>query len=159
MLGDSPMNLYGATATSGAGAGDIGVAGSVAINIVTNTSRALIEAGASVNANGGDVSLTALNNSSDTTLAFPGAGGQGGSLGIGASLALNIITNDTQAEIQDGAALDRRRQRDGHRRIDPGDQHLGAERGVGGRGHRRRHRHRARQRPDDGPHRLRPRRR
>ena len=37
------MNQFGANATSGAGAGDIGVAGAVAINIVTNTSQALIE--------------------------------------------------------------------------------------------------------------------
>ncbi len=81
------------------------MAGSVPINIVTNTSQALIETGASVNAHGGDVSLTSLNNSTDTTLAFPGPGGQGDTVGIGASLALNIVTNDTRAEIQDGAAL------------------------------------------------------
>ena len=105
MLGDDPMNVFGATATSGAGASDIGVAGSVPINIVNNTSQALIETGASVNANGGDVSLTSLNNSADTTLAFPGPGAQGDTVGIGAAVALNIITNTTQSEIQDGAAL------------------------------------------------------
>jgi len=105
MMGTSPMNLFGANATSGAGASDIGVAGSVAINIVSDTSQALIETGASVAANGGDVSLTSLNNSTDTTFAVPGGVATGDSVGIGASLALNIISNTTQSEVQDGAAL------------------------------------------------------
>ena len=48
--------------------GDVGVAGSVAINIVNDTSQALIETGASVTAGGGDVSLTSLNNSADTAI-------------------------------------------------------------------------------------------
>ncbi|MFI5455223.1 MAG: beta strand repeat-containing protein [Isosphaerales bacterium] len=101
----NPMNAFGATATSGAGAGDIGVAGSVAINIVNDTSQALIETGAAVAANGGDVSLTSANNSTDTTLALPAGVATGDSVGIGASLALNIITDTTQSEVQDGAAL------------------------------------------------------
>ncbi len=40
MLLPSPMNVFLAVAVSGAGAGDIGVAGAVAINIVNNTSEA-----------------------------------------------------------------------------------------------------------------------
>jgi len=105
MMGTSPMNIFGANATSGAGASDIGVAGAVAINIVNNTSQALIETGASVAAHGGDVSLTSLNNSTDTTFAIPGGVATGGSVGIGASLALNIISDTTQSEVQNGAAL------------------------------------------------------
>ena len=107
MIGASPMNAFGASATSGAAANDVGVAGSVAINIVNNTSQALIETGASVDAHGGDVSVTSLNNSTDTTSALPAPGSvaTGGTAGIGASLALNIISDTTQSEVQDGAAL------------------------------------------------------
>ena len=49
--------------------------------------------------------MTSLNNSTDLTFAVPGSPATGGSLGVGASLALNIITNTTQSEVQDGAAL------------------------------------------------------
>ena len=99
------MNQFGSNATSGAGAGDIGVAGAVAINIVTNTSEALIEQNASVNAGSGSVSVTSLNNSTDLTFAIPGSPATGGSLGLGASLALNVINNTTESEVQDNAAL------------------------------------------------------
>ena len=107
MLGASPMNAFGASATSGAGANDIGVAGAVAINIVNDTSQALIETGASVAAHGGNVSLTSLNNSTDTTSAVPvpGSVATGGTAGIGASLALNIISDTTQSEVQPNADL------------------------------------------------------
>ncbi len=105
MAGSAPMNQFGANATSGAGAGDIGVAGAVAINIVTNTSQALIAPSASVDAQGGDVSVTSLNTSTDLTFAIPGSPATGGSLGVGASLALNVINNTTDSEVQDGAAL------------------------------------------------------
>ncbi len=105
MLGTSPMNVYGAVAISGAGAGDIGVAGSVAVNIVNNSTEALIGTGAAVDAGGGDVSVTALNNATDTTLAQPAGAATGSTLGIGASLALNVINETTEAEIQDSAAV------------------------------------------------------
>ncbi len=117
MLGTTPMNVYGASATSGAGSGagqtDIGVAGSLAINIVNNTSQALIETGASVTADNdtgsvaGTVSITSLNNSTDTTSALPvpGSVATGGEAGVGASLALNIISDTTQSELQQNAGL------------------------------------------------------
>ena len=104
---NTPVNAFTATAASGAAGGDVGVAGSVAINIVANTSQALIETGAAVAANGSDVTVTALNNANDQALAFPASSGGSGtatSVGIGASLGLNIVTNTTQAEIEDGAA-------------------------------------------------------
>jgi hypothetical protein len=103
----TPVNAISASATSGAGGTKVGVAGSVAINIVNDTSQALIETGASVAAGGGDVALTSLNNATDTASAVPAtdSGASGGKVGIGASLALNIISDTTQSEIQDGAAL------------------------------------------------------
>ena len=105
----TPMNSFTASATSGAGGkkATVGVAGSVAINIVKDTSQALIETGTSVTAGGGDVSLTSVNNSADTATAVPSttSGPSGTSVGVGGSLALNIISDTTQSEVQDGAAL------------------------------------------------------
>ncbi len=105
----TPMNSFTASATSGAGGkkATVGVAGSVAINIVNDTNQALIETGASVTAGGGDVSLTSVNNSADTATAVPStaSGPSGTSVGIGASLGLNIISDTTDSELQDGAAL------------------------------------------------------
>jgi hypothetical protein len=105
MLLPSPMNVFLALAVSGAGATDIGVAGAVAIDIINNTSNALIDSNASVTANGGDVSVTSLNNATVTTLAQPAGAATGTSLGLGASLALSIVTDTTSAEIENGAAL------------------------------------------------------
>ena len=102
---NNPTNSFGANATSGAGSTKVGVSGAVAINIVTDTSQALIETGASVFAGGGDVNVTSMNASTDLTFAVPAGAATGDSLGVGASVALNIITNNTQSEIQNGAAL------------------------------------------------------
>ena len=105
MIGDEASNFFGANSTSGAGASNVGVAGAVAINIVNNTSQALLATGASVAAGGGDVNVTSLNDSSDLTFAEPAGAATGESLGVGASVALNIITGKTLSEIQTGAAL------------------------------------------------------
>jgi mucin-19 len=103
----TPMNSFTVSATSGAGGTKVGVAGSVAINIVTDTNQALIETGTSVTAGGGDVSLTSVNNSADTASALPAtdSGATGNKVGVGASLGLNIISDTTDSEIQDGASL------------------------------------------------------
>src|SRR5262249_32077180 len=58
-------NTFSATATSGAGAKNVGVAGAVALDLVSNRSSALVKTGASVNAGSGastdDVTLNAAN--------------------------------------------------------------------------------------------------
>ncbi len=105
---NTPVNFFVATAASGAAASDVGVAGSLAINIVDNTSQALIETGASINPDGGDVNVTALNNANDQATSYPqntGGNGTGGSVGIGAALALSIASDTTQAEIENGATV------------------------------------------------------
>ncbi|MDD4600778.1 MAG: hypothetical protein PHQ46_06940, partial [Negativicutes bacterium] len=97
---------FGAEAASGAGAAEVGIAGSVAINIVDNSSEAKIASGANVTVtNSGDVSLTAENNSESTVKALPSGIASGSKVGIGASVALNIGVNHAIAEIEDGAKL------------------------------------------------------
>ena len=53
------------------------------------------------------MALTSANNAADTATAVPAtdSGASGGKVGIGASLALNIITDTTTSEIQDQASL------------------------------------------------------
>ncbi len=101
-------------ATSGAGGGKIGVAGSVTVNIVTNNTEALVGLSPSDTApstasititGGGDVAVAAAGDESNLSQAAPSAGGgSGSSVGVGASVAVNVVTNTITAEIADGTA-------------------------------------------------------
>src|SRR6185295_16359610 len=97
-----------ARASSGAGGGDVGIAGSVAINIVNLQTLAVIPGGATIDANGGNVSVSAASDSSTGTSALPAeAPGDGtvsgvtgaGSVGVGASVAVSIMDDLTVAGI------------------------------------------------------------
>ncbi|HLX80288.1 MAG TPA: leukotoxin LktA family filamentous adhesin, partial [Burkholderiales bacterium] len=105
--GGDTTNTLDAEAKSGAGGTKVGLAGSLALNIADTSSQALIKSGASVNANGGDVVLSADDRTSTTGKALPadGGGATGGKVGIGASVAVNVVANRSTAEIQDDAAL------------------------------------------------------
>ena len=105
--GTDQTNTLDAEAKSGAGGTKVGLAGSLALNIADTSSQALIKSGASVNANGGDVVLSADDRTSTTGKALPadGGGASGGKVGIGASVAVNVVANRSTAEIQDTAQL------------------------------------------------------
>ncbi len=99
-------DLFGASATSGAGASDVGLAGSLAVNVINSDSSAVVAGGANVTINGGAVAVGAENLLSADAAALPSTGGaSGGKLGVGASVALNTITEHGTAAIQDGATL------------------------------------------------------
>jgi len=120
-----------AVATSGASAGsDLVIAGSLAMNIVTNDTEAVLGAGGGTvadSAGTGNVTLSAYNNEVDVANAKATADGgsekqgsgdsssptesagkdsQGNSVGVGASVALNILTSTkAEAAIENGVAL------------------------------------------------------
>jgi hypothetical protein len=95
-----------ATATSGAGGSKVGIAGSVALNIVTLDTTARIAGGATVAAGAGASTIAAANVVSATAKAEPSDEGvTGGKVGVGASFAMNLITTTTTAELQDGATM------------------------------------------------------
>ncbi|QCB46258.1 leukotoxin LktA family filamentous adhesin [Hydrogenophaga sp. PAMC20947] len=107
-------NDFAAEATSGAGAGDVGVAGSLGLNIVKNTTSATLEGdtdsstvGASVNAGAGDVLIEANNASTSLAKATADVKGTGAAakVGVGASVAVNVVANKTIAEVADKAVL------------------------------------------------------
>jgi hypothetical protein len=97
---------FSAEAIAGVGALDVGVAGAFALNTVNNRDEALIKSGAALNANGSDVVLTSNNQSTSRATAKPtGAGVVGTKVGVGASVAVNKITNVTRSEIENTAQV------------------------------------------------------
>ena len=107
---DGKHTIY-AEAKSGASAsGDIGIAGALAINIISGHTEAIIRGNPAhapptdVNAGSGDVSITATSNEADTAKATSEADAGGDGAGVGASVALNIFDPSiTRAEVEEGA--------------------------------------------------------
>ncbi|AZO95863.1 hypothetical protein [Halocella sp. SP3-1] len=98
--------VFTAEATSGAGAGNVGVAGSLGLNLIDNSSQALVNSGASTTLNNNDLNLRAENNSISIAAALPdGDGATGDSVGVGASVAMNIVNNSALAQVLDGAVI------------------------------------------------------
>ncbi|MEL6109918.1 MAG: hypothetical protein AAFU85_28235, partial [Planctomycetota bacterium] len=95
-----------ADAESGAGDGDVGVAGSVSINLVDTTASAVIPGGATVTLSGGDLAVIAEGNTEAISSARPeDEGGSGTEVGVGASMALNRVDNMVTAEIASAAVV------------------------------------------------------
>ena len=109
----TPMDSFGAKATSGASAGKVAVAGSLAINIVqANTASASIDSTSTVNAGGMPVMILSTDTATSVADAEPVNEGatSTGKLGVGASIALNITPDTTSAMIGDTVgALETRR--------------------------------------------------
>ncbi|NER24473.1 MAG: DUF4347 domain-containing protein [Symploca sp. SIO1C2] len=107
MAGDlGSSHNYSAEAISGAGDANIGVAGSLALNLVdSNQSQALLKDGSVVNGNGANVNLTAENKAIHTAKALSKSGNDSSKVGVGASAAINVANNQTRAEVEDGASL------------------------------------------------------
>ena len=105
-------NTFKAEAVSGAGgSGTVGVAGSLALTIVDVKTLALLlsEPGRgppSVAITGtGDVSLTASSSSESSAAAKAEQSGSEGTVGVGASVAINLVNDSTQAGLQDAGPL------------------------------------------------------
>ncbi|MGD8420264.1 MAG: hypothetical protein PVJ78_07525, partial [Gammaproteobacteria bacterium] len=99
-------------ATSGASGGDIGVAGSVAIDYATGNTSAIIADGANIaladgnmDASIGAVEIDADSTSNNLTKADPKRTTAGTSVGVGLSFAINIGQQDTNAIIENNAVL------------------------------------------------------
>ncbi|MDP3862396.1 MAG: hypothetical protein Q8Q63_12510, partial [Phaeovulum sp.] len=100
-------NSFTTSATSGAGASNVGIAGSFALNLLDTQSVARVSGAAVVTvAGGGAVSLATDNQTEATAEALPvGGGATGATVGVGASVALNILANRSVAEIADGSVV------------------------------------------------------
>ncbi len=100
-------NTFQAEATSGAGSEDgLGVAGALAINAVDTSVRAFVDNGTVLDLNGGTLTLTAASTTKSVADAKPlEDGGTGESLGLGASVAMNLVDNVTEAMVEAGATV------------------------------------------------------
>ncbi|MCP5145111.1 MAG: leukotoxin LktA family filamentous adhesin [Gammaproteobacteria bacterium] len=105
-------NDFGAEATSGAGAQTVGVAGSLAVNVIVNQSIATLEGdkdndgtAASVDVEGGDLELTATNTSNSEVKATSDVSADGAAAGVGASIGLNVVVNNAIADVEDKAVV------------------------------------------------------
>jgi filamentous hemagglutinin family protein len=109
-------NSFVTTATSGAGASNVGVAGALGTNVLVNTTVATVEgdkdssgSGATVNANGGDVVVETANTSESKVTAGasvkPASTTEPAAVGVGASVGMNVAVNTTVAEIGNGAGI------------------------------------------------------
>ena len=99
--GDSAFSAH---ATSGAGGSSVGVAGSIAVNIVVADTIADIEAPTPVVVNG-NVSLIATSSLTNEAAAEAKQESGGNTSGIGASVALNVVNDTTRAGLADGSVL------------------------------------------------------
>ncbi|HBG01655.1 MAG TPA: hypothetical protein DDW87_08795, partial [Firmicutes bacterium] len=99
-------NKSSVEATAGAGSSKVGIAGAVGINMVDNTVEAQLNPATSIAITGGDVTVQAQNDATHTAKTAPsGDGASGGTLGVGASVAVNTITERVSAAISAGAKL------------------------------------------------------
>ncbi len=103
------QHTYMTNAVSGAGGGDNGIAGSVAISIIDHDTQALLQSGATSpnittvqGLNGNSIVVRATNNTTSTTSALPNediGGAAGKSFGLGGSFTLTRTTLTTRADI------------------------------------------------------------
>ena len=101
-------STFAAHATSGAGGSDVGVAGSIAVNIVVADTTADVEGTTAdpIQLNGADLTLTATSKLDNTATADAKQASDGSTTGIGASFALNVVNDTTAAGLPDGSRLD-----------------------------------------------------
>ena len=101
-------HVFGAEATSGAGGGKNSVAGSLAFNLVLISATASVGDSSVLTFSGGtgDLTLAAGSRSVSTVKALPGtaAGASGEAFGLGLSIGLSIVVDDTLARLGDGVA-------------------------------------------------------
>src|SRR6185436_4047452 len=100
MKGGAQKHEFAAKATSGGSGGDTGVAGSFALNIVTDAdTQASLASGATLNAGTGTVTLKAQNTTESIVDAKASA--EAGNTGVGVSVGINVaVENDTRALVQ-----------------------------------------------------------
>ena len=102
--GADATSTFGAQSVAGAGGGKVSVAGSFALAIVDHTTTASVQGAVAVA--GGAAAITAASSVASTVKALPhGEGVVTTEVGVGASVALNLVTDRTTAEIADAATL------------------------------------------------------
>ena len=104
--GEIPLSTTKVEARSGlsgsAPGADVGVAGALAVNATIADATALA---GSLDANGNDLILTADSTTDSIARALPKVDGTGQSIGVGASIAMNIADHTTKAAAENNATI------------------------------------------------------
>ena len=90
-------------AVAGAGGNSAGVAGSVVVDVLNDTTKAHIDGGATVSLPTTNVAVLAQDTT--TVLSLAGVIAVGGTAGVGAGVDVEVITKDTEAWIGAGAGI------------------------------------------------------
>ncbi|HHW09619.1 MAG TPA: leukotoxin LktA family filamentous adhesin [Firmicutes bacterium] len=104
-------NVHSAEATSGAGSAKISVAGSLAINLTE--SRTIARTGSGTLLSSGSIKISAAEQAKNIAKALPAksqVGGKETEVGVGASVAVNVVLGETTAELGDEGAIDATRE-------------------------------------------------
>lgn len=107
-IGGDGVSKFDAIAVAGAGATKVGFAGALALTLIgDNPSVAAIKSGATVNAKGGDVTITSENTTTSRTYAsgVQTAGSSQPKVGVGIAFALDKTDNRSEASVQDNVNL------------------------------------------------------
>ena len=105
-VGGAAGNAFITQANSGAGATDVGVAGALATNLIDSESVARVASGVVTVTGSGSVTVGSDDETSSTVAALPsGTGASGGKVGVGASVALNLVATRSYAGLADGVTL------------------------------------------------------
>ena len=102
---DAASNAFSALATSGAGGSQVGVSGALAVNVLDSQAIAQVSPGVSLALSSGAVVIQSNDLSTATAIAMPAtamAGSTGGQLGVGASIALNLVSTTSTAALSNG---------------------------------------------------------
>ena len=105
---DAADNAFSALATSGAGGSQVGVSGALAVNALDSKAIAQVSPGVSLALSDGAVVIQSNDLSTATAIAMPAtatAGSPNGQLGVGASIALNLVSTTSTAALSDGVNL------------------------------------------------------
>jgi hypothetical protein len=100
------QNVVAGTAISGASASKKGGAGGLGLSVFLDQTNAAALSGAHMDAKGGDVAISAVSTTSSNAAATTTKGAGGKTIGVGVSVAVDVIEETTRAEIQDGVVLD-----------------------------------------------------
>jgi hypothetical protein len=102
--GVTPASQFRVAATSGPSGAVVGVAGALAIDVTSVQADALVESGSNVNVHGADLTLSAQSTTSSPASALPQQiAGQ--SVGVGASVAINVPGAGARAAVEKNATL------------------------------------------------------
>ncbi|HEX8971092.1 hypothetical protein, partial [Oryzihumus sp.] len=95
-------------AVGGSGGGDAGVAGSVTVDVLNDTTTAHVDPGVSVNADntgaGSSEGMTVAATDNTTVNGIAGALAIGGTAGVGVGVDVEVLTKDTEAKFLDNSS-------------------------------------------------------